>query len=94
MLSVSIIFAHRRNKEIGLDLERSNQHHEEAAMRGHVLSRFNMGIVAYNDGHRHLALQHFLISAKLGHKASLDAVQCLLKEGVATKKDYAGALQE
>ena len=94
MLSVSIIFAHRRNKEIGLDLERSNQHHEEAAMRGHVLSRFNMGVVEYNDGHRHLALQHFLISAKLGHKASLGAVQRLLKEGIATEKDYAGALQE
>ena len=82
------------NDGIGLDFARSNHHHEEAAMRGHVLSRFNMGVVEYNDGHRHLALQHFLISAKLGHKASLGAVQRLLKEGIATEKDYAGALQE
>ena len=82
------------NEEIGLDLARSNQHYEEAAMRGHVLSRFNLGVVAYNVGHRHLALQHFLISAKLGHKASLDVIQRLLKEGIAKKKDYAGALQE
>ena len=81
------------DRGIGLVLARSNQHFEEAAMRGHVLFRFNLGAVAYNDGLRHLALQHFLISAELGHEASLNAIQRLLKEGIATETAYAGALQ-
>jgi len=74
--------------------EKSLQHYEEAAMCGHVLSRFNLGVLEYNDGRRHLALQHFLISAKLGHTASLDTIkQRFLPEGIATEADYAGALQ-
>ncbi|EJK43869.1 hypothetical protein THAOC_37644 [Thalassiosira oceanica] len=71
----------------------SIRHYEEAAMCGHLLSRFNLGVWEYNGGRGHLALQHFLISAKLGHTASLDAVKRLLAEGIATEADYAGALQ-
>mmetsp|Transcript_4849 Transcript_4849/g.10249 ORF Transcript_4849/g.10249 Transcript_4849/m.10249 type:complete len:172 (-) Transcript_4849:22-537(-) len=73
--------------------ERSVSHYEEAAMCGHVLSRFNLGAWEYNDGQGHLALQHFLISAKLGHTASLDTIKRLLAEGIATEADYTGALQ-
>ncbi|EJK59118.1 hypothetical protein THAOC_20695 [Thalassiosira oceanica] len=71
----------------------SVSHYEEAAMCGHVLSRFNLGVWEYNHGQGHLALQHFLISAKLGHTASLDTIKRLLSEGIATEADYTGALQ-
>ena len=80
--------------DLRLDSTRSVEHFEKAAMSGHVMSRFTLGVLEYNDGRKNLSLQHFLISAKLGHKASLGAVQRLLKEGIATEKDYAGALQE
>ncbi|EJK54715.1 hypothetical protein THAOC_25633, partial [Thalassiosira oceanica] len=79
--------------DLGLDLTRLVEHYEKAAMSGQVLSRFSLGKVEYNGGRRHLALQHFLISAKLGHTASLEKVKRLLNEGIATKADFAGALQ-
>ena len=40
-----------------------------------------------------LALQHFLISAMLGHKGSLDNVKVFFMNGHATKADYAAALR-
>ena len=46
-----------------------------------------------DDGNHDLALQHFLISAKLGHEQSLNAVKSFFKEGLATKADYAAALR-
>ena len=76
-----------------LDLTRSVEHYEKAAMSGHVMARFSLGVLEYNDGRKHLALQHFLISAKMGHTDSLRNINRLLKEGIATKADYDGALQ-
>lgn len=69
------------------------QHYEEAAKHGHVIARYRLGVLEYNDGQWHTALQHFLISAKLGDTDSLSNVKRLLVEGIATKDDYAGALQ-
>ncbi|EJK64924.1 hypothetical protein THAOC_14286, partial [Thalassiosira oceanica] len=64
-----------------LDLTRSVEHYEKAAMSGHVMARFSLGVLEYNDGRKHLALQHFLISAKMGHTDSLRNINRLLKKG-------------
>ena len=62
-------------------------------MLGHVFSRFNCGVWALNEERRDIALQHFLISAELGHAPALDVIRRLFIAGVATKDDYAGALR-
>ena len=62
-------------------------------MWGHVASRHNLGCMEGNAGNHDLALQHFLISAKLGYENSLSNVKILLMKGIANKADYAVALR-
>ena len=47
----------------------------------------------YDAGNYDLALQHWMISAKLGHEGSLNNVKILFMKGLATKADYAAALR-
>ncbi|EJK43749.1 hypothetical protein THAOC_37775 [Thalassiosira oceanica] len=62
-------------------------------MCGHVNARRNLGYMEYNAGNNDLALQHFLISAKLGDEYSLNEVKSAFMSSIATKADYAGALR-
>ena len=75
------------------DMDKAFRHYEAAAMRGHVSVRYNLGCEDYNAEHYDLALQHFLISAKLGHQDSLNEVKDLFMKGLATKDDYSAALR-
>ena len=71
----------------------SFQHYEEAAMRGHVLARYTLGVLECKDRHWGLAIQHFSISAKMGHAASIHNIKQLFIQGIATKAAYAEVLQ-
>ena len=62
-------------------------------MKGHVESRHGLGVVEYNAGNYHLAVKHFLISAKMGYKDSLDEIKDMFSHGDATKEQYAEALK-
>ena len=47
----------------------------------------------YSAGNYDLALQHWMISATLGHEESLNNVKSFFMNGLATKADYAAALR-
>ena len=68
------------------------RHYEEAAMRGHIAARFNLGVLEYEEGHLNLAIQHFLISAKMGHEASMINIKELFAQGFATENTCTEAL--
>ena len=74
------------------DKPRGIHHWQQAAIKGHVLSRHNLGHVEYDHGNCEVAVQHFMISAKMGIEKSLNSVKGLFKEGQATKSQYAEAL--
>ena len=78
---------------VGQDQAKGIGHWQHAAMKGDVDSRYSLGDAEYNKGNYHLALKHFLISAKIGDKPSLDGVKELFIDGVATKAQYAEALK-
>ncbi|EJK52958.1 hypothetical protein THAOC_27697 [Thalassiosira oceanica] len=61
-------------------------------MSGHVAARYNLGLEE-DAGNYNLALQHWLISANLGHEISLGNVKQMFMDGLATKADYARALR-
>ena len=65
----------------------------KAAMQGHVESRHNLGIVEKKKGNYDNAVKHFLISAKMGDKDSLEMIRKHFKAGIATKEQYAEALK-
>ncbi|EJK64851.1 hypothetical protein THAOC_14367 [Thalassiosira oceanica] len=77
---------------IGEDQPRGIHHWQQAAMKGHIHSRHNLGVAEYKDGNYELAVQHWMISAKVGYEKSLNAIKDMFKEGRATKAQYAEAL--
>ena len=62
-------------------------------MSGHVSARYNLGCRDYNAGNHDLALQHWMISAKMGHEKSLGNIKDMFMHGLATKADYAESLR-
>ena len=62
-------------------------------MCGDVSARYNLGNAEHRAKNFDLALQHWLISAKLGEHNSLNKVKTSFMKGLATKADYAAALR-
>ena len=77
---------------VEVDKPRGIHHWQQAAMKGHALSRDNLGAVELLKGNYEVALQHWMISAKMGHKDSLDDIKDIFMKGHATKKQCAEAL--
>ena len=74
-------------------MARAVEHYELAAKQGHVIARRNLGIINFDTGNKGLALKHWMISAKLGDKDSLDCIKKTYTEGLGSKIDYAEALR-
>ncbi|EJK68140.1 hypothetical protein THAOC_10707 [Thalassiosira oceanica] len=74
------------------DKPRGTHHLQQAAMKGDVESRNKLGDVEYDNANYQIALQHYMISAKLGYEKSLNYIKEMFKEGHATKAQYAEAL--
>ncbi|EJK48508.1 hypothetical protein THAOC_32685 [Thalassiosira oceanica] len=88
----SLGFVYYNGKGVEEDKPRGIHHWQRAAMKGDVDSRHNLGRVEHKNGNYELALQHFMISAKMGYEVSLDGIKDMFKEGHATKPQYAEAL--
>ena len=58
----------------------------------HPVARCDLGVFEFNAGKFNRALKHYMISAKMGYKNSLNAVKDLFMCGHATKEDYKEAL--
>ena len=75
------------------DEAKAAEYLKKAAMQGHVESRYNLGCIEGNKGSYDRAVRHFLISAKLGHKGSLEMIKKVCIAGHATKEQYTQALK-
>ena len=90
--NLGVLYA--KGKEVELDIDKAINHYEAAAMCGDVSARFNLGCEEYDGfGNIDIALQHWMISAKLGDQQSLNGVKAMFMKGLATKGDYAAALR-
>ena len=74
------------------DKPRGIHYWQQAAMKGHTLSRHNLGVIECKEGNYEVALQHFMISVKMGHEGSLNEIHNMFMKGHATKTQYAEAL--
>ena len=74
------------------DKPRGTHHWQQAAMKGHAESRHWLGTVDFEAGNYALAVQHLMISAKMGEEKSLNAIWEMLNKGLATEAQYAEAL--
>ena len=84
-----------RNGEGGVheDMAKAVHFWSKAAMQGHVESRHNLGCIEGEKGNWDRAVRHFLISAKMGHMASVEMVKKMFMRRIATKDKYAEALK-
>ena len=62
-------------------------------MKGHIKSRHSLGFVEFGEGNYELAVQHWMISAKMGFDDSLNMIKQMFKDSHATKAQYAEALR-
>ncbi|EJK72894.1 hypothetical protein THAOC_05529 [Thalassiosira oceanica] len=74
------------------DVARSVRHWQQAAIQGHPESRLMLGAHEYGNGNNEVAVQHWMIAAKLGCKISLNRIKDMFVKGHATKARYAEAL--
>ena len=79
-------------KVVREDKSRGIHHWKQAAMKGDVTSRHNLGDVENDNGNYEVAIQHWMISAKMGFELSLNDIKEMFKKGHATKAQYADAL--
>ena len=68
-------------------------HWQHAAIKGHHASRFILGNLEFEDGDEELAVQHFMISTKMGDEDSLNMIKSMFMEGFTTRSKYAEALK-
>jgi tetratricopeptide (TPR) repeat protein len=89
----SIGNSYYRGSGVGRDEKKAEYYYELAAIRGHVRSRHNLGVLEYHAGNMDRALKHFMIALGSGGTDSLEKIKLLFMSGDATKDDYAKALQ-
>ena len=89
--SLGVLYAN--GTDVEKDMAKAMRHYEAAAMRGHVSARFNLSSAENRARNYDLALQHWMIAAKLGHGNSLNKVKTSFMKGLATKANYAAALR-
>ena len=85
--------AYQRGAGVEQDEAKADEFYKKAAMQGHVESRHNLGNYEGRKGGYDRAVRHFLISAKMGDKDSLEIIKKVFMEGFATKEQYGQALR-
>ncbi|EJK76904.1 hypothetical protein THAOC_01307 [Thalassiosira oceanica] len=86
-------FMYYRGEGVEEDKPRGICYWQQAAIKGHVFSRQSLGIAEFKRGNYELAMQHWMISAKMGYEDSLNAIKGMFMRDEATKAHYAEALR-
>ncbi len=68
-------------------------HLEEAAIGGHVISRFNIAMEEISKGDIGRALKHFIIAANHGDDGAIDQLREMYASGLVTNGEFAAALR-
>jgi len=68
-------------------------HNQQAAMKGHMISRDNLGCDEGEIGNLDRAIKHWMIATASGNKSSLDKIQDMFTRGMVSKAQYESALR-
>ncbi|EJK58883.1 hypothetical protein THAOC_20958 [Thalassiosira oceanica] len=91
LFHLGVVYNH--GEGVQKDKAKAAEFYMKATMQGHVMSRCNLGHSEAEKGKHKRAVRHFLISAKMGHKRSVENIKGLFIAGLATKEQYAEALK-
>lgn len=86
-------FMYDNGEGVERDEAKAAEFFKKAAMQGHVQARHNLGCYEGRKKNHDRAVRHFLISAKMGQKESVEGLKLMFRCGHATKAQYAEALR-
>jgi tetratricopeptide (TPR) repeat protein len=75
------------------DDEKKVYHYEKAAIGGHPLARYNLGVSEEENGNVERAVKHFIIAANLGDEKSMKALWGNYKDRNITKEELDATLR-
>ena len=78
---------------VEVDMKKAKHYFELAVMNGDIDARHNLGCMERQAGNHQRAFKHCLISARAGHKLSLNMVKKGYIDGFVTKDEYANTLR-
>ena len=73
-------YAYYNGDGVEQDKPRGIYHWQQAAMKGDADSRHNLGCVEFKEEKYDLAIQHYMISAKIGFERSLTCIKDMRAE--------------
>ncbi|EJK72864.1 hypothetical protein THAOC_05566 [Thalassiosira oceanica] len=85
--------SYENGEGVDQDMGKAAEVYAKAALQGHVECRFNLGCIELKKGNHDRAVRHYLISAKMGDKGSVEMIKMMFDAGVATKEQHAEALK-
>ncbi|EJK50322.1 hypothetical protein THAOC_30725 [Thalassiosira oceanica] len=86
-------FVYHHGEGVQQDTVKAVQFYKKSAMQGSAIARHNLGCIEGEKGNHDRAVRHFLISAKMGLKDSVDNIKMAFAGGLATKEQYAEAMK-
>jgi len=89
----NIGYAYQHGQGVEVDKKKAVYHYEQAAIGGHEIARYNLGLVEKKAGHYERAMGHWVIAVRSGDNNSLNAIKDSYSNGHATKEDYTKALR-
>jgi TPR repeat protein len=75
------------------DEDKAIYHYEKAAIDGHPVARYNLGLHEDYTDRLERAAKHYIIAAKLGDDDAMKALLEAYKQGYITKEDYGATLR-
>ncbi len=85
--------SYHEGKGVEKDIKKELFHLKEAAIGGHPLARYNLGLHEWGGGRMDRAMKHFIIAANLGHVYALDRVKEGYMGEILSKDEYASTLR-
>ena len=76
-----------------IDMKKAVHHYQIAVMMGSVVARHNLAGVELQNRNYQRAMNHVMIAAKCGYKASLQTVTQGFRLGHVTKEDFEKTLR-
>ena len=89
----SIGYAYLHGRGVEVDKKKAMYYYELSAIGGNTVARYNLGNDELRAGNMNRAVKHYMIAAGSGLTESLEHIQNLYSNGLATKDDYTKALQ-
>ena len=88
----NLAMAHQFGQGVRQDSKKGLHHARLAAIGGHEIARYNLGVTEEHNGNIELAMKHFMFAARAGYDC-LKKVGDGYRRGDVTKDDYAKTLR-